>query len=274
MSIDCQWVEKNLEALFCDGLNADEARLARTHIENCANCRTEVAALNAIDPLVKKYFQQQMTAARVPQRARRSVIFGTAAAAIVALLLVALTLRAPEVNIINPPAGPTIVQTNAPPSVGMPEAVKTETAPDTARAKPEPAPPADALPQARVVAPDQSAPEFVVADVAGQSNTLNEYRGRIAVIGVWGADQPEATANFEVLYKTLSSNTKLRFVGVTNAGVVRARNTTFPMVYNQGSRLLGLQPGEFAVVDERGSIELRGSLVKDFDNLRQLLQGK
>src|SRR5262245_628030 len=64
MNVDCQWVGKNLEALFCDALTESEERLARTHIKNCTLCRNDANALNSIDPLIKSYFRRELEIAR------------------------------------------------------------------------------------------------------------------------------------------------------------------------------------------------------------------
>lgn len=278
MSIDCQWIEKNLEALFCDGLGADETRAARAHIESCAQCSQEIEALNAIDPLVKKYFQQQMTVARTAVRPRsalrKSFVYSAAGAAVAALLLLALMLRAPQPTMVNPAPLPvpenTVAESAAPPPV-----IKSESLPEIKRAKPdEAAGPAVPIHPAPVVAPDNNAPQFVVTDPAGYSHTLDEYRGKVALIGVWSHDQQDAIANIESLYRTFAANTRLRFLGVSNERPPAPSNITFPVFYNQGSKLLGAQAGEFVVVDEAGSVALRGSLVRDFEELRRLLQEK
>ena len=60
MTVDCKWVEKNLEALFCDRLNPEQDQLARRHIDSCVSCRNEVQALNAIDPLIKNHFRREL----------------------------------------------------------------------------------------------------------------------------------------------------------------------------------------------------------------------
>src|SRR5438093_2884636 len=60
MTVDCHWIEKNLEALFCDTLSPEQNRIARAHIDNCGSCSKEVEALKAIDPLVKTYFQGEL----------------------------------------------------------------------------------------------------------------------------------------------------------------------------------------------------------------------
>ena len=94
------------------------------------------------------------------------------------------------------------------------------------------------------------------------------------MIGLWRPDQAGPASNLDRLYKAFGSNPKFRFLGVTNERNAKPNNLTFPVVYNQGSKLFGAQPGDFVLLDESGSIELRGSLVKDFENLRKTLQGK
>src|SRR5437773_2193333 len=115
MTVDCQWVEKNLEALFSDGLSEEENRLARAHIENCVSCRKETQALIAIDPLIKTYFRRQLGIARRPRVARRARVLtlgGAAAAVLVVLLL--LLVRMPQTT---PSTGPVAVQPNPVPGV-------------------------------------------------------------------------------------------------------------------------------------------------------------
>ena len=88
MTVDCRWVEKNLEALFCDSLNEEESRRARAHIENCAMCRKEAQALNAIDPLVKNYFQRELEIARRPRAIDTRRVAGLSGAVAAALAIV------------------------------------------------------------------------------------------------------------------------------------------------------------------------------------------
>ncbi|HYR88735.1 MAG TPA: hypothetical protein VE422_31950 [Terriglobia bacterium] len=275
MNVDCQWISNNLEALFCDGLSDQEDRLARTHIENCQPCRSEVQALIAVDPLIKKYFRQQLAMATAPRRARRSVIYGSAAAVIASVIL-AFVLRPPSVNTGVPPA-PTLTASAPAASLEPPPTIKSDGATDVVRAKPEPSaqPKPDRIEP--VVAPDSNAanaPDFLVTDPAGYSRTLEDYRGHVALIGVWGKDQPQSVASLERLYQAFGSDTRLRFVGVSNERIQKPVNTSFPVLYNQGSKLLGLKPGEFVLLDETGSVKLRGSLVNDFDQLRKLLQSQ
>jgi hypothetical protein len=274
MTVDCRWVEKNLEGLFCDQLSSEENRAARTHIENCTSCRTEVDALHAIDPLIRNYFRRQLAAATrthaVPTR--RMLVIRVAAVAAVALLLVVL-LRTPQITTVLAPVEPAVEDMPVV-SAEMPPPVKAETQPDVIRAKPSAGPgAADRRPV--VPAPiTATAPDFLVSDPAGYAHTLEEYRGQVVIVGVWSSDQPEAAEAMERLYKAHAANPKVRLIGVSHLQEVRPAGMTFPVLYNRGSRLLGAEPGEFVVVSEDGIVELRGSLVKDFDSLRSALENR
>jgi len=274
MSVDCKWVETNLEALFCDRLTDDENRSARAHIASCALCGKESQALNAIDPLIKNYFRRELEIARRPRVVHRGriVALGAAAAASAALLLALIQ--------VPPPAVPRNEIVAVQPSVE--NAVPGETPPkdkdadpaEIARLKPQPGPAApDRLAQTPAMTVSPNAPAFLVADPAGYSHQLEEYRGRVVVIGVWSHNQPEVIANMERLYKAHAVDPKFRFLGITNEHGKPA-NTTFPVMYNQGSKLLGAQSGEFLLLGENGAIELRGSLLNDFDSLSRALRSK
>jgi hypothetical protein len=278
MTVDCQWVENNLEALFCDSLNEEQTRLARAHIDNCVACREETQMLNAIDPVIKQHFRRELAIARRPRAVNTRRVFGVsgAALAVVAILLFAVT-RPPQTNPVTPPL-PSQSQIAPTASVVPPPPIKNDApSEDTGRAKPIPGVDRVTGLQSFVpppVAVSPNAPDFIITDPAGYSHTAEEYRGHVVVIGIWSDDQPEATANLDWLYRAYASNTKLRFFGVSNSGQTKPANTTFPVVYNQGSKVFGAQSGDFVVLDENGSVELRGSLVKDFDSIRRLLQGK
>jgi hypothetical protein len=270
MTVDCQWIEKHLEALHYGSLNTEENRLAGRHIESCASCRKEVDALNAIDPLIKKHFQRQLEIARQPRTVQRGRLFGLSAAAValVAVLLFVI-VSGPRLSPITP-AQPQIAPTA---SVEPPAPVKSNGTPEVDRTKPTAAPdkPLDREP-ATQTAVTEDAPDFLVTDAAGYSHTLGDYRGHVIVIGLWNALQTEASANLDRLYKAYGANPKFRFLGVADNHTAKSANATFPVVYNQGSKLFGAHAGEFVVVDENGSLVLRGSLVKDFDTLTKTLQ--
>jgi hypothetical protein len=202
-----------------------------------------------------------------------------AAVAVVALLLFA-AVRTPQTVPVTPatPLQPVLAQ--APPAEEPPAPAASKNA-ENSSTPVERAKPGDALPKAAdgvVVtrpAPSDSAnaPDFLVMDPAGYSHRLAEFRGHVIVIAVWSGASPEAIANFDRLYKARGSDPRFRFLGVSNAArAAKPANTTFPVFYNKGSKVLGLQSGDFVLLDENGGVTMRGSLVKDFDGLRKALQ--
>src|SRR5262249_33932438 len=138
MNVDCQWVGKNLEALFCDGLSESEERLARTHIKNCTSCKNEVQALNAIDPVIKSYFRRELDVARRPRLIHKGRIFGvSSAAATVCAILLLLLIRTPQPT-ASVPAVP-VPQADTPSaSDDAPVAIKQNGAEEVVRPKPSP----------------------------------------------------------------------------------------------------------------------------------------
>jgi hypothetical protein len=272
--MDCQWIENNLEALLCDRLDQEQSRNAQTHIDNCAACRSEVQALDAIDPLIKRYFQGELKRAGQPRVVPAGRIFGLSAAtlALVAILLI-VALRQPQTN----PAVPSLPVSVQPPTVAQIQPSEPVKNPDSAtaaieRTKPalDPAGATDKTPSVQP-ARSSNAPEFQVIDAAGYARRLEDFRGHIVLMSVWSGASSEAIANFERLYRTYGSDARFRFVGISNESLAKPVNATFPVFYNQGSRLLGVQSGEFVMLDESGSVVLRGSLVKDFEELLRAL---
>jgi hypothetical protein len=272
--MNCRWIENNLEALFCDRLDQEQSQQARAHIDNCEACRREMQAFNAIDPIIKNYFRGELQKARQPRRVHAGRIFGLSAAALsLAAVMLFLVLRVPQTSPVLP-SGPVASQPPAAINVEpAPEIKNTDTAPAVERAKPaaDRTKRTDRVPPAKA-AVSPNAPEFLVDDPAGYSRRLEDFRGHIVVMGLWSGASAEAIANLERLYKVYGSNAKFRFVGVSNQSLAKPANATFPVFYNQGSKLLGAQPGEFVLLDENGAVALRGSLVKDFDGLQRFLQ--
>src|SRR5262245_43641191 len=127
MNVDCQWIEKNLKALFCDGLSEGDDRLARMHIDACASCRSQVQALRAIDPLIKSHFRRELEIARRPRvfhKGRVLALTGGSAALVAALSLL-LLIRAPyRAPVIAPSVSAPSVAPIA--SVDAPAPIKTE----------------------------------------------------------------------------------------------------------------------------------------------------
>jgi hypothetical protein len=277
-SLDCNWIEEHFEALFCDGLEPEQGRLVREHMGSCASCRHEIEALKAIDPLVKRHFQRELATAQSPRVVHTGRLLGvsTAALALVGILLF-FVLRTPQTT----PAAPTqtvAVQTpaetdNQPPA---PPKNPDNTNPPVERTKPanEVSRVLDSATAARPARSDSvDVPDLLVTDPAGYSHRLEDFRGHVVVIAVWSKASPEAIANFERLYKAHGADPRFRFLGVSNERLAKPASVTFPTFYNKGSKVLGVRSGEFALVDEKGEVTLRGSLVKDFDSLRKALQG-
>jgi hypothetical protein len=277
MNVDCTWLTRNLESYFCDGLSPDDDRLARSHIQQCAKCREEIQSFTAIDSLMQKYFHQQLALAQNRRRRSMTVIYaGTAATVLAAMLVVVVSLRTPEnrpeSNTAPLPHQVVAVPDTTPP---MDPVIKNDQNGETTRAKPgEPA-----GPQRQAASSPGTGertgfdvPEFLVTDPAGYSRTLQDYRGYTLVLGIWSSDVPESIAAMERIYRTFSANTQLRILGVSRRREGKPANTTFPIAYNQGSRLLNAQAGEFVLVDPAGSILRRGSLTTEFDDLAAALK--
>jgi hypothetical protein len=282
-SINCQWIENNLEALYSDKLDQEQVRLARAHIESCESCSREVQALNAIDPLVKNYFQRELQVARQRRTLRAGRVFGLSAAtlALVAVLLF-VVLGTPQTQVQThvqkvQPSSPVTPSEVAPVAqnddVTPPGKTPDESTP-AARSKPlnQPKIAPDRTPPARP-ATSENAPELLVTDLAGYAHKLEDYRGHVVLVAVWSGASQEAISNLETLYKTYGGNVKFRFVGVSNARVSKPANATFPVFYNQGSKVFGAGSGEFVLLDQNGGVLSRGSLTKDIESLRETLRG-
>src|SRR5215831_14308641 len=110
MTVDCKWVENNLEALFCGGLSAEDSRIARVHIESCGACAKEVAELNAIDPIIKRHFESELdralraTTIRSRLFPKRRLAALTSAVVLAASVLLVVQLRTQHQNALIPPA--------------------------------------------------------------------------------------------------------------------------------------------------------------------------
>jgi hypothetical protein len=278
MTIDCQWIDKNLEALFNGNLSQEDRDRAQQHIENCRTCGNEVAALNAIDPLIKKHFQNELGRVRrasSPTVAKgRLAALGSAVLIAVSLLLVVI-LRPSHPDSAVPNVQPAAASVAARPATAQPPQSVDGTTPEVERSKPVEIAAGDAAQSQRALpASGGNAPEFLVSDVAGYSRTLDDYRGHVFVLSVLRQGDVESASNLERLYKVFEANPKFRFLAVSSERLLKPANTTFPIAYNRGSKLFGASPGDFVLLDEAGSIQLRGSLVKDFERLQKTLQEK
>lgn len=267
MKIDCQWIEQNMEAFFCERLSVEENTQVLRHLETCTGCRDAVAELRSVDPLIKQLFRRELAVARAPRRLRWSALVPAAAVTLAALVAIVVALGPPpKVSVplmSSQPSASAVIATNPP---ELPAIPKASTDAGQERAKPEPIAPEDAMRPATAQPPADtvnSRLEFVVTDPAGYSRTLHDYRGHILIFGVWSGKQPKTVAAVERIYQTFGPNTKLRILGVANQRQPKPSIATFPIVYNQGSTLLGVKESEFAVVSEDGTVGFRGSLLQD-----------
>src|SRR6185369_8643955 len=110
MTVDCQWVEKNLEAMQCDRLNPEESRLAKAHIEGCASCKSELQALNAVDPVIKSYYQRELQIARRPRAIHKGRVFGLSGAAAVVVIVLLVLVRNAQIPLQATLETPTAVK--------------------------------------------------------------------------------------------------------------------------------------------------------------------
>ena len=267
MNVDCQWIEDNFESFFCDRLAAAEDHRFHAHLENCGDCNRRVTEFRAIEPMIKQVFRHDLAMARIPARRRSPVALGAFATAAVSLVLLGVWLIPKQSSDVLPPRRP-IAAVAAP--AETPSVPKVNEAEDVTRTKPQPGAsdrPAISPPAAIPPVPAQDAPAFVVADSAGYSRNLTDFRGYVLIFGVWSSNQPQTIANLQHIYDAFGKNTKVRILGVTNETGQKPSKGTFPVAYNQGSRLLGATLSEFLVVDGAGNIRHRGSLLDSQANL-------
>ena len=262
-AVDCKWIEDHLEALFGDSLSGQESQSARTHINQCRRCSEQVSDLKAIDPLIHRLFRENMIMARGPKP--QPIFYRAGALAAVGLAMIVLVVSMQMSPRVPTSVAPAVQKTAAtPPSSDAPAVVKVPDGVPADRAKPD----VNAQPNGAVVpsAPVHAsgpAPDFLITDPAGYSRSLADYKGRVLIVGVWSAKDARAIENLEHIYKSLSADTSLRIVGVSETKQARPANTTFPAAYNQGSKLLGVTATQFVVVDATGAIRLRGSLADE-----------
>ena len=273
MNADCQWIDSNLEAFFCDGLNSDGNRRARNHIAACDRCRDMVAELKAVDPLVKKLFQHELAHARSPQR-RSPVLIGSVAAAFAALILV-IAIEVPQFVTNNNTQGDSPVASATTALVQEPAVPKVPETASTERVKPD----AAVLDQrgqvpVRSIPVGENAPDFLVTDPAGYSRNLNDFRNHVLIFGVWTSQRPKTVSNLQRVYQAFASNTKLRILGVATQREAKPAAATFPITFNQGSKLFGAKTGELLIVDSSGVVRMRSTLEQDQTSLVNSIKTK
>jgi hypothetical protein len=270
MKVDCQWFSSRLEAFFCESLGEPELQLASEHLKTCLTCRNEVQALQNVDPLVKQLLEFRMAKARAADRApRRSLGFqlGLAAGgvALAGILVFAVFLRQTEAPNGLLPSIQTVLHSSGASDSGE---GKLDGSIPTTRAKPDaPDQKSPSVKPGPEPAIPEGAPEFLVADAAGYSTSLQDYRGHVLLFGVWSADEPEAAQNLQRLYQAFGNRKEVRILGISSRNQERLAGTTFPMVFNSGSHLIETHISNFALIDKEGTVQMRGSLVGDSNAL-------
>jgi len=275
--MDCQWFNANLEAYFCETLGNEELLLVSEHLTTCLSCRNEVQSLRDVDPMVRQVLDYRMTKARLAASApRRSIGFqlGLAGAGVA---LAAAIVFGVFLHQANEPGGSASI---------VPPTLQSSDSPDTKAGKGS-----DSTPtvRAKPVAPDQpaavksiapepiipaGAPEFAVIDPSGYSKSLSDYRGRVLLIGIWSADRKETAQNLQRVYQALGTRRNLSVLGVSRRKQDPLPGMTFPVVFNDGSRLLEARDFEYVVVDKEGHEQLRGSLAGDSNALISKIRTK
>jgi hypothetical protein len=263
MNVDCRWMDENLESLFCDRLPPEDEGQAHEHLETCIRCHDAVAELRGVDLLIKRLYHQNLTIARTPKPRRSPALAAAMATAMVVLIFVVIW-KIPTAEVRGPQLqSPTSIASI--PSADTPAVPKIGEISSPERAKPQPTTPDQpAVTISRATetpSNDPSAPDFLVTDPAGYARTLADYKGYVLIFGLWDPADSRAISNLEQIYKTFSSNVKLRILGVSNDRRPKPKTATFPIAYNQGSRLLGITQSQFIVVDGNGGVRLRGSLL-------------
>jgi hypothetical protein len=76
------------------------------------------------------------------------------------------------------------------------------------------------------------------------------------------------------LYQSFGNRKEVRILGVTSRNQERPAGMTFPMVFNNGSRLLETRSSDFVIVDKEGNVQMRGSLVGDPNALTTKVRAK
>jgi hypothetical protein len=278
MKVDCQWFSTNLEAFFCESLDAGQLQLASEHLKTCLSCRSEVQGLRDLDPIIQEVLKFRLSKANAAAHApKRSIAFqfglaGAVLALVGILVLVVFLGRSGGFGGLLP-TSPSAQNGTAPGNPNNDVKVDDETpalrakldAPNTDLPATKPAP---------EPAITDASPAFQVTDPSGYSRNLDDYRGRALLIGVWSADRPEAAQNIQRLYEAFGSRKDVRILCVTSRDQERPAGMTCPMVFNNGSRLLETKNSEFVVVDKEGSVQLRGSLAGDTNALTAKIRVK
>jgi hypothetical protein len=277
MTTNCKWCESKLEAFFAEELPPEELGMFKTHLGSCEDCSRQVRELNGIDPVVRQVFQHRLATARAAAQWNtrpRVWKLALAGSAIALAAVLGISLLIPRHQETQQPIAKDQPKITAPAPEEIVEAPKQKTtaAPLTGLGKPGDGTTAPPAPQPQLDNRPADGPEFAVIDANGQSNTLDAYRGHVLLFGVVSSDQKEATTNLQELYQAFGSNPKVRIIGVPNHRDDKIEGATFPIWFNHGSKLMGVQNGQFLLLDASGASKVKGSLANATDVTRARTQ--
>lgn len=275
MMTNCEWFSSKLEAYFSETLDSEERQRCQAHVESCTDCRREVEALRNIDPLVQNVFRRRLTHAQVaaqagPQNSLRRFALAGAGVLMAGILGIGFLMlhETPSPQLAN--------RASEGPKPAQVEVAKSETdeLAATNRAKPGEAVPVAPAPQPDLDSPNAGAPQFAITDALGYTTTLETYRGHVLLFGVVSPDQETALANLQRIYEDFGSNPKIRILGVSRHRNDDLGSVTFPTFFNHGSTLMGVQDGQFRLIDAAGDTQIQGSLgnAEDVERIRSELQ--
>jgi hypothetical protein len=259
---NCEWFNSKLEGYFCDSLADQELRRFQSHLATCSECREQVESLNRIDPLVRGVLQHRLALAQTavhangrPRILRLGLALGSLAAIIV-LFVFGMGFQQQEAPLSPVAAQPPAVENSLEPDVKKDSASET----DPPLAKPDDGTPVKPAPQPELDTPLDNGPAFGITDAAGQAITLETYRGHVLLFGLVSPEQKTAVNHLEQVYEAFGSNPGIRVLAVPRHREDDFRGAKFPLFFNNGSRLLGAQEGEFVLVDASGKVRLKDSL--------------
>jgi Putative zinc-finger len=255
---NCDWLNSKLESYFCDTLTDEELRRFESHLASCDACKQQIESFRSIDPMVRPVLQRRLAlaqrAAQIDTRPRvLRLAFGTAGLAAAAVVLV-IGVRFFQQEIPPPPA--LVIAPEVP--LG-PDEVKKEDPQQPFRARLSGGDSVKPAPQPELDVALANGPEFEITDAQGYTTTLEPFRGRVFLFGVISSDQQTATNNFQQIYDTFQANRGIRMLAVA-----RHReddlDTKIPLYFNNGSRLMGVEEGQYLLIDAAGKSSLKGSL--------------
>jgi len=266
MTENCQWFTSRLDAYFEETLARDVREAFDAHRASCPECERKFAQadseISQADPVLRQVLRyriaQSQAAASMNSRPRvwRLALAGSGLA-VAALLAFGVIFREPA----SPPpvaANPPAEATSTPDAVAPVKTDKVDDVSDVQRAKPEPGAPSAGAAAPNSVAVGAASPDFAVIDAAGYSASLETYRGKVLLFAVISPEHGDAVKNLQGLYAAFGANPDLRVLGIlTKPGVTVSG---FPVFYNHGSRLLGVEEGQFLLADPSGKTVLKGVL--------------